>query len=506
MEVKKYKTLLFLLSFLIASLSQPLIFADATPEVPVSIIQLSNDSFIDVFDAIMDSNRTFHVVYSVTLNGSQSLYYTTWSPHELKGWKSTKITDNSSVNPSLPSIAIDDSGNLYVVWMDKRLGQWDIYFSYLKKGRDAFSQNILLNIHKGDIDNKYPLIACSRSRLHVAWYAYNGSSEWSLLYTNSSYLKYEFGDPVEVARSYAYTLPSTKGWIGIGTNGSVHILWVGAFIHHEIQSNGTFSEKKDFSVQSPEFIDACFLNGTLNVVWNEAGQINYGEVYSNGSTTEERVYSQSYSFFPSISVDMDKVPHITWEYKNNSHLIFYSKQNSDGFFSSPVKIVEGDDIGCPLIFVVENQPIILFKERNRIYATMYKIRPPLSPVDLSTSLSNLTLNLSWLPPSDDGNSIITEYKIYRGTSPNSEEYLASVNGSVTYYIDSNITEGTIYYYRISAVNGVGESNLSEEVSIQIPEIPSSAWPQSTLMLAMSVTVLISAGILVAIFRRKRRAG
>jgi len=144
-----------------------------------------------------------------------------------------------------------------------------------------------------------------------------------------------------------------------------------------------------------------------------------------------------------------------------------------------------------------------YAESNTVETTI-NLQPPSPPADLTLNPSASQVKLSWVPPSDDGNSTITEYKIYRGASPNSEEYLASVNGSVTYYIDSNITEGTTYYYRISAVNGLGESNLSEEVSIQIPSAPSSAWSESTLMLAMSVTVIVSAGILVAIFRRIRR--
>jgi len=145
-----------------------------------------------------------------------------------------------------------------------------------------------------------------------------------------------------------------------------------------------------------------------------------------------------------------------------------------------------------------------YGESNTVETTI-NLQPSSPPANLTLSLLASQVKLSWTPPSDNGNSSIIEYKIYRGTSLNSEKYLASVNGSVTDYIDSNVSEGTTYYYKISAVNGVGESNLSEEVSIEIPtSFP--GWPESSLMLAMSVTVLISAGILVAIFRRIRRYG
>ncbi len=146
-----------------------------------------------------------------------------------------------------------------------------------------------------------------------------------------------------------------------------------------------------------------------------------------------------------------------------------------------------------------------YSESNIVEAMINRELP--SPLtNLTLNLSALQVKLSWTPPLYDGNSTITEYRIYRGTSPNSTEYLASVNGSTTYYIDSNVSEGTTYYYRVSAVNAVGESNISEEVSIQGPPAPSPPWPETSLMLAMSITVLASAGILVAIFRRIRRDG
>ena len=34
----------------------------------------------------------------------------------------------------------------------------------------------------------------------------------------------------------------------------------------------------------------------------------------------------------------------------------------------------------------------------------------------------------------------------------------------TSYTDTNVTNGVTYYYQVSAGNGVGESNLSQEVS------------------------------------------
>ena len=70
---------------------------------------------------------------------------------------------------------------------------------------------------------------------------------------------------------------------------------------------------------------------------------------------------------------------------------------------------------------------------------------------------------SWTAPSDGG-APITGYNIYRGTAAGGETLLTSV-GNVTSYDDNTaVANGTTYYYRVAAVNSVGEGAQSNEVS------------------------------------------
>ena len=89
--------------------------------------------------------------------------------------------------------------------------------------------------------------------------------------------------------------------------------------------------------------------------------------------------------------------------------------------------------------------------------------PPSPPQNLQAILTNGNISLSWNPPSNDGSSPIIEYKIYRGTSSGGESLLITL-GDVYSYTDTTVSNGQIYYYRVSAVNSVGESLLSNEVS------------------------------------------
>jgi hypothetical protein len=81
---------------------------------------------------------------------------------------------------------------------------------------------------------------------------------------------------------------------------------------------------------------------------------------------------------------------------------------------------------------------------------------------LSATAGNGKVDLSWTTP-NDGGSAITGYSVYRGTSSGSHTLLASL-GVTNAYSDTSVTNGITYYYVVTALNAVGESAKSNEVS------------------------------------------
>jgi hypothetical protein len=67
-------------------------------------------------------------------------------------------------------------------------------------------------------------------------------------------------------------------------------------------------------------------------------------------------------------------------------------------------------------------------------------------------------------PASDGGSPITGYRVYRGTSPDPQTPLVPDLGVVTSFVDTGLTNGQIYHYRVTALNAVGESPDSNEAS------------------------------------------
>jgi hypothetical protein len=95
---------------------------------------------------------------------------------------------------------------------------------------------------------------------------------------------------------------------------------------------------------------------------------------------------------------------------------------------------------------------------------------------LTATAGNGQVGLTW--SSDPG---AASYNIYRSTTPGGEGSIPYQTGlTTTAFADSAVTNGTTYYYTVTAVNGAGESGQSTETS---------ATPQAPITLPASPTGL-----------------
>jgi hypothetical protein len=90
----------------------------------------------------------------------------------------------------------------------------------------------------------------------------------------------------------------------------------------------------------------------------------------------------------------------------------------------------------------------------------YFLLYPTTPTNLTASAGNRQVRLMWTASPD-----AATYNIYRSTSTGAETLLKSgvIAASFT---DSGLTNGTTYFYKITAVNAAGESAKSAEVSVK----------------------------------------
>lgn len=91
--------------------------------------------------------------------------------------------------------------------------------------------------------------------------------------------------------------------------------------------------------------------------------------------------------------------------------------------------------------------------------------PPSPPSSLEATSKEGAVRLSWNGPSG-----ASGYNIYRDTSSTSEVSGSPVNGNApvepTAFTDESASNGTRYYYRVTAVGDGGESASSSEKSVR----------------------------------------
>ncbi|WP_367238419.1 fibronectin type III domain-containing protein [Hyphomicrobium sp.] len=88
---------------------------------------------------------------------------------------------------------------------------------------------------------------------------------------------------------------------------------------------------------------------------------------------------------------------------------------------------------------------------------------PDAPTNLLTTSIVGGVSLSWAAPASSGSSGITSYKIYRNTTSPATTLLATETSTTTAtHSDTSAVHGTVYYYRVTAVNAAGESDYSNQ--------------------------------------------
>jgi hypothetical protein len=177
---------------------------------------------------------------------------------------------------------------------------------------------------------------------------------------------------------------------------------------------------------------------------------------------------------------------IALDSSDNSHISYWDETNSDlryahwnGTAWSKETVDSSGEVGLHTSVALDssdNSHISYFGypfNSALKYAHGKHITPPSAPLNLSVSSGDQQITLTWDPPSFDGSLPITNYRIYRGTAPGGEVFFAEI-GDVLTHLDTGLTNGQMYCYRVSAVNEVGEGPLSNEACVTPTTTPGAA--------------------------------
>ena len=95
-------------------------------------------------------------------------------------------------------------------------------------------------------------------------------------------------------------------------------------------------------------------------------------------------------------------------------------------------------------------------------ASAVPLTVPGAPGGLTATAGNGQVSLTWKAPASDGGAQITSYNVYQGTTQNVSGKPVASPGATSVTV-KNLTNGTAYYFKVTAVNTAGEGPASGAV-------------------------------------------
>ena|GEM_PF-4215938 len=142
--------------------------------------------------------------------------------------QSVRVDDSPAESTQLnPRIAVDTSGDVYVVWQDSRSGNWDIYFSKSTDGGVSFSTPNVKVSDEGLFAKFWPMVAVdSEGNVYIVWQdARNGYDNYDIYFARSTDGGQTFGGNVRVDDSDPNRSAQSYPSIALDSGGNIYIVW-----------------------------------------------------------------------------------------------------------------------------------------------------------------------------------------------------------------------------------------------------------------------------------------
>jgi hypothetical protein len=264
------------------------------------------------------------------------------------------------------STAVDDEGNIYVVWADDRNGDWDIYFANSTDGGNTFSENKRVNDDIGNEDQKNPKIAVdSKGDIYIVWEDLRSAATIDIYFAKSTDGGNTFSTNKRIdddVSNAGQIVPS----IAVDDIDNIYIVWEDfrnlmsdIYFSNSIDGGNTFSPNKmvndfsDFDIRSWPSVAASG-NGNIYVTWSDERNGNL-DIYFSSSSDGGNTFSSDKKvsddligtdkWVPSVAVDDAGGLFIAWIDYRNGDLDVYMANSTDGgsTFSADKKV--NDDTG-----------------------------------------------------------------------------------------------------------------------------------------------------------------
>jgi len=253
-------------------------------------------------------------------------------------WSETKRLTWSVEASSYPSIAIDSSNNIHVIWQDNTPGNSEIYYKKSSNGGVSWSGAKRLTWTSGSSGT--PAISTDSSdNIHVVWYD-NSPGESEIYYKKST----DGGASWTGAKRLTWNLAgSFFPSIVADSNDNIHLAWhsfakgQGAIYYSaSVDCGVSWSGAKRLTWNSGSSVTPQMTadsGNNIQVVWFDYSP-GEPEIYYKRSTnrgvswagTKRLTWNSGYSIDPRMTVDSSNNIHVTWSDRTPGNPEIYYKK------------------------------------------------------------------------------------------------------------------------------------------------------------------------------------
>ena len=166
-----------------------------------------------------DGLRNVHVVWADNVTNHYEIYYRKYTPG--LGWNGTFQVSKSMVLAWTPSVTADKDGNVYVVWVDRRDGNFEVYLRRYLYGIGWGNEKRLS--YNGGVSSNPSVAVDSEENLHIVWEDFRNGNE-EIYYRGITNREGPGWDPVETR----LTNDGATSWdpsVAADRFGNVHVVW-----------------------------------------------------------------------------------------------------------------------------------------------------------------------------------------------------------------------------------------------------------------------------------------
>lgn len=346
----------------------------------------------------------------------------------------TDNTDYAVMTPTDRAIAIDENGNIYIVW--NTLDDSEIYINKSVDAGQTFLPGVKINY--GNTTGANPSIAVDQEgNVHVIWHGHKNATD--AIYYDISIDGESFGTDIKVNDEFTNIVFRSNPSLGVDKMGEIYVVWQA---QREDYGDGEWTDDVYFSTTNHPIFPVTLnspieiTSNSMNQVWNQNNNSDFFRYELHMATDANFIINQS-TLVGSITEETTIFYNVTGLSEDVTYYFKARLYDSGGLYTDSNEVSGRTLDEVPATVVLNN------------------------PKDITNSSMNLTWNQNM-------NTDYAKYEIHISTDGNFTVSESTVIANITvqettFYDMTGLAEDETYYFKVRVYDLGGSYSESNEV-------------------------------------------